>query len=99
MPHFCIFICWARNDFIIVIPKLTVSKTFANSFIEDAYEMYTSPKTFYARVEKEKSIKFFAKQIREKPLLLKKTTILSKELQIPLDSAIWMDAKELAGLK
>ncbi len=73
--------------------------SFANTFVEDAYELYTNPKQYYARVEKEKSIKVFAKQIREKPLLLKKATTLSKDLQIPLDSAIWLDAIKLSVKK
>lgn len=68
-------------------------------FIEDAYEMYTSPKTYYARIEKTRAIKQFEKQIRDKPVLLKKATKLSKDLEIPLDSAIKLDAMKLAGVK
>ena len=71
---------------------------YANTFIEDAYELYTNPKGYYARVEKNKSIKEFEKQIREKPVLLKKSTKKSQELQIPLDSAIKLDAMKLAGI-
>jgi hypothetical protein len=71
---------------------------FANTFIEDAYELYTSPNTYYARIEKSKSIKQFEKQIREKPILLKKSTKRSQDLQIPLDSAIKLDAMKLAGV-
>jgi len=69
-----------------------------NNFIEDAYEMYTSPKTYYARMEKEKSIKTYQKQIRETPLMLKKATRESETLQIPLDSAIRKEAMRLAGV-
>jgi hypothetical protein len=72
---------------------------FANTFIEDAYELYTSPATYYTRVERSKNIKQFEKQIREKPVLLKKATKSSQDLQIPLDSAIKMDAMKLAGMK
>lgn len=72
--------------------------SFANTFIEDAYELYTDPKKYYARVEKNKSIKEFEKQIREKPVLLKKSTKKSQDLQIPLDSAIKLDAMKLAGI-
>ena len=72
--------------------------TFSNTFIEDAYELYTNPKAYYARVEKNKNIKEFEKQIREKPVLLKKSTKKSLDLQIPLDSAIKLDAMKLAGL-
>jgi hypothetical protein len=71
---------------------------FGNAFINDAYELYTSPKTFYARAERNKTIQTYAKQIRETPALLKKSTIKSTDLQIPLDSAIRMDAMRMAGL-
>jgi hypothetical protein len=72
--------------------------SFANTFIEDAYELYTNPTAYYARVAKSKNIKQFEKQIREKPLLLKKSTKKSQDLQIPLDSAIKLDAMKLAGV-
>lgn len=71
---------------------------FGNNFINDVYEMYTSPKTFYARMETNKQIQTYAKQIRELPALLKKSTIKSNELQIPLDSAIKLDAMKMAGM-
>lgn len=71
---------------------------FGNNFIPDVYEMYCSPKTFYARVEKNKQIQTYAKQIREIPALLKKSTAKSTDLQIPLDSAIKLDAMKMAGL-
>lgn len=70
---------------------------FGNNFIYDAYELYTSPKTYYARNEKNKQIQTYAKQIREAPLLLKKVTSKSNELQIPLDSAIRLEAMKMAG--
>jgi len=72
---------------------------FGNTFIEDAYELYTSPATYYARVEKTRNLKQFEKQIREKPVLLKKATKKSFDLHIPLDSAIKLDAMKLAGIK
>jgi hypothetical protein len=72
--------------------------SFANTFIEDAYELYTNPTAYYARVARTKNIKQFEKQIREKPVLLKKSTKKSQDLQIPLDSAIKLDAMKLAGL-
>lgn len=71
---------------------------FGNNFIYDAYELYTSPKTYYARNEKNKQIQTYAKQIREAPLLLKKATAKSYNLQITLDSAIRIDAMKMAGL-
>ena len=71
---------------------------FGNKFIPDVYEMYTSPQTYYARQEKNKQIQTYAKQIREIPGLLKKSTQKSTDLQIPLDSAIKLDAMKMAGL-
>ncbi len=70
---------------------------FANTFIEDAFELYTNPKHYYENIAKQKNIKQFAKQIREKPVLLKKATKKALDLQIPLDSAIKLDAMKLAG--
>ncbi|MBK7667937.1 MAG: hypothetical protein IPJ32_11730 [Sphingobacteriaceae bacterium] len=72
---------------------------FGNSFIQDAYEMYTSPQTYWARMEKNKAIQTYAKQIRNQPGLLKKATQKSNELQIPLDSAIKLDAMKMSGVK
>ncbi|MBP7808130.1 MAG: hypothetical protein KA163_02445 [Bacteroidia bacterium] len=72
---------------------------FGNSFIQDAYEMYTSPQTYWARMEKNKAIQTYAKQIRNQPSLLKKATAKSNELQIPLDSAIKLDAMKMSGVK
>lgn len=71
---------------------------YGNTFIEDAYELYTNPKKYYERVEKTKNLKEFEKQIREKPVLLKKATKKSFDLQIPLDSAIKLDAMKLGGI-
>jgi hypothetical protein len=70
---------------------------FANTFIDDAYELYTNPNAYYNRVNTNKKIKEFEKQIREKPVLLKKSTKKSQDLQIPLDSAIKLDAMKLSG--
>ncbi|MDP3557795.1 MAG: hypothetical protein Q8T03_10505 [Bacteroidota bacterium] len=72
---------------------------FGNNFIEDAYELYTSPKTYYARAEKNKQIQVYAKQVRETPALLKKSTQKSNDLQIPLDSAIKLDAMNFLSPK
>ncbi|HWY12111.1 MAG TPA: hypothetical protein VN026_12340 [Bacteroidia bacterium] len=72
---------------------------FGNSFIQDAYEMYTSPQTYWLRMEKNKTIQNYAKQIRNQPGLLKKSTQRSSDFQIPLDSAIKLDAMKMAGMK
>ncbi|MES2679776.1 MAG: hypothetical protein V4635_07830 [Bacteroidota bacterium] len=71
--------------------------TFGNNFINDAYELYTSPKTYYARNERKKQVQAYAKQIRQAPGLLKKSTQKSKDLNITLDSAIKSDAMRMAG--
>lgn len=70
---------------------------YGNNFIADAYELYTSPATYHARNEKNRQIQQYAKQIRNSPVLLKKSTSRSRELQVPLDSAIRLDAMKMAG--
>jgi hypothetical protein len=87
------------NQVIMILYSDGTLPAFANNFIEDAYEMYTNPIAYNNRVEKNRTIKQFEKQIREKPILLKKATKNSKDLQIPLDSAIKLDAMKLAGIK
>ncbi len=71
---------------------------FGNNFIPDVYELYTSPKTFYERQARNQQIQNYAKQIRETPVLLKKSTQNSNEKMITLDSAIRYDAAKMAGL-
>ncbi|MBS1635266.1 MAG: hypothetical protein JST26_05040 [Bacteroidetes bacterium] len=87
------------NKVIMVLYSDGNLSGFGNTFIEDAYELYTSPETYYARVEKERAVKNFQKQIRETPNLLKKSTRYSVEQQITLDSAIKVDAMNMAGIK
>lgn len=70
---------------------------FGNHFIEDAYELYTSPLTYAKRSEDNRNLQQYAKEIRENPLLLKKSTARSQEFRISLDSAIRMDAMKMAG--
>jgi hypothetical protein len=87
------------NQVIMILYSDGNLSNFGNTFIDDAYEMYTNPKQFYARTEKNRNIKQFEKQIRETPGLLKKSTKKSFDLQIPLDSAIKLDAMKLTGIK
>lgn len=87
------------NQVIMLLYSDGNLSTFANTFIEDAYEMYTNPVAYSARMEKTRQIKQFEKQIREQPVMLKKATKKSVDLQIPLDSAIKLDALKLAGIK
>jgi SGNH hydrolase-like domain, acetyltransferase AlgX len=86
------------NQVIMILYSDGNLPIFGNTFINDAYELYTSPKTYNARAEKNKQIQVYAKQIREAPALLKKATHKSNYLQIPLDSAIRLDAMKMAGL-
>lgn len=71
--------------------------SYGNGFIEDLYEMYTSPQTFASRRAQQVQIQSYAKQIRENPVLLKRSTKNSDQLQISLDSAIRKDAMRMAG--
>lgn len=87
------------NGVIMVLYSDGNLSGFGNNFIPDAYELYTSPKTFYERKQRDGMIQNYAKQIRETPLLLKKSTQRSTNEQIPLDSAIKYDAMKMAGLK
>lgn len=86
------------NNVIMLLYSDGNLTSFGNNFIYDAYELYTSPATYYARKEKNSQIQTFAKQVRENPALLKKATLKSNDLQIPLDSAIRLDAMKMAGL-
>lgn len=87
-----------KNNVVMLLYSDGNLGAFGNTFIQDAYEMYTSPATYWARVEKNKTIQTYAKQIRNQPGLLKKATQKSSELQIPLDSAIKLDAMKMAGM-
>jgi hypothetical protein len=86
------------NQVIMLLYSDANLLNFGNKFIEDAFELYTSPKTFAVRNERKKQIQTYAKQIREAPILLKKSTQKSRDLQISLDSAIRIDAMKMAGL-
>lgn len=86
------------NEVIMLLYSDGNLPTFGNNFINDAYELYTSPKTYYARNKRNKQIQTFAKQIRETPGLLKKATQRSKDYTITLDSAIRYDAMKFAGI-
>jgi hypothetical protein len=88
-----------KNNVVMLLYSDGNLGAFGNTFINDAYEMYTSPSTYWARMEKNKSIQTYAKQIRNQPGLLKKSTQKSADLQISLDSAIKLDAMKLAGVK
>jgi hypothetical protein len=86
------------NQVIMLLYSDGNLQDFGNTFIPDVYELYTSPETYYQRQERNKQIQTYAKQIREIPGLLKKSTQKSSDLQISLDSAIKVDAMKMAGL-
>lgn len=86
------------NNVIMLLYSDGNLPVFGSGFIEEAYEMYTSPETYYERNAREKVINAFAKQIREAPGLLKRVTTASNEMRIPLDSAIKLEAARMAGL-
>ena len=65
---------------------------FGSGFIQEAYELYTSPKTFYERTNRLKQLNAAIKEVRESPALLKIATQKSNELSISLDSAIKVQA-------
>jgi len=85
------------NQIIMILYSDGNLPMFGNSFIDNAYELYTSPKTFYEKQEKNKQIQSFAKQIRDAPILLKKATEKSLQYKISLDSAIKLDAMKMSG--
>jgi hypothetical protein len=87
-----------QNDIVMLLYSDGNLTDFGNGFIQAAYEMFTSPATYRARVEKNKLINSYSKQIRERPGLLKRATQKSKELQITLDSAIKLGAMEFTGV-
>ncbi len=86
------------NQVIMILYSDGNLPTFGSGFIENVYELYMSPKTYSERQERNKQIQTYAKQIREIPGLLKKSTQKSANLQIPLDSAIRLDAMIMSGL-
>lgn len=88
-----------NNNVVMLLYSDGNLSAFGNTFINDAYEMYTSPSTYWTRMEKNRALQTYAKQIREKPLLLKKATQRSIDLQIPLDSSIKLEALKMTGAK
>jgi len=88
-----------KNQVVMLLYSDGNLGAFGNAFIQDAYEMYTSPATYWKRMKKNTIIQSYAKEIRNQPGLLKKSTQLSKDLNITLDSAIRLDAMKMAGVK
>jgi hypothetical protein len=86
------------NEVIMLLYSDGNLPKFGNRFIEDAFELYTSPESYKKRTDTGKQIQQFAKEIRESPFLLKKATAYSEEMKVPLDSAIRLNAMKMAGL-
>lgn len=80
------------NEVIMLLYSDANLPSFANTFIDDVYEMYTNPSVFNAKWNKSKIIKGYEKEIRNTPMLLKKVTAYSIDKRIPLDSAIKIEA-------
>ncbi|MCX8081059.1 MAG: hypothetical protein N3F09_07490 [Bacteroidia bacterium] len=68
---------------------------FGNGVIEDLYDMFMHPREFEAKQKRKKEIQYFAKQIRESDVLMKKAIYRSKEENIPVDSTIIHMALEM----
>lgn len=77
-----------QHDAIILAYSDGNLSTLANTFIEDAYLMYTHPTAFASYWQQKQEIQQFAKQIRETPVFLKKAYLFSEENKITLDSTI-----------
>jgi hypothetical protein len=87
------------NQVIMLLYSDGNLSSYSNAFIDDVYELYTNPKLYYQKNEKNKALKTNQKLIRETPNLLKKTTKKSQDLQISLDSAIKIDAMKMLGVQ
>jgi hypothetical protein len=68
---------------------------FGNGIIEDLYEMFMHPAEFQKKQQRKKEIQFFARQIRESPVLMKKALYRSKDESSPVDSVIIKMALEM----
>ena len=76
------------NDVIVLAYSDGNLPTFGNSFIEEAYLLYTNPSKFNRYWQNKQQIQYFARQVRETPEYLKKATLFAEENKISLDSAI-----------
>ena len=85
------------NQVIMVLYSDGNLPGFGNTFIQDAYELYTNPNQYKINQARRVAIQTYAKQIREAPLLLKKVTRFSEDHAITLDSAITYEASRMAG--
>lgn len=61
---------------------------FGNGIIDDLYLMFTDRTEFEKKQKRKKEIQYFARQIRDSDVLMKKAIYFSKNENITLDSAI-----------
>jgi hypothetical protein len=66
-----------------------------NGFINDAYQLYTDPKAYYARIQKETPVKQNIKTIHQDTDLLDEAQADAKNKNITLDSAIRLKAIQM----
>ncbi|MBS1780942.1 MAG: hypothetical protein JST70_16575 [Bacteroidetes bacterium] len=70
---------------------------FGDGFIDDAYQMYTNPGAYYARVKKERPIKMAKKTIHQDADMMEEIQKKASRLNISIDSAINLKAIEMAS--
>lgn len=70
-------------------------KNLGNGFIDDAYELFSNPKQYYANKQSKDKISKFKKQIRNDNALLTKLTTNAQQRGITLDSMITEKAFEM----
>jgi hypothetical protein len=88
-----------ENEVVIVMYNAGNLFRLGDGFFDDAYLLYTNPKSYYAKVQKERPIKEQKKIIHNSPELLEEVTLKAKTLNISVDSAISLKANELLGGK
>ncbi len=86
------------NEVIMLLYSDANLTTFGNGFIEEVYEMYTSPERYEVKKSRRRTLNTCVKQIRESPALLRRASEKSERMGITLDSAIVLDALKLGGI-
>ena len=84
-----------QNRVILIMDCSVNLKNFGHGFIEDAYELYTDPASYYARVRRERPLKAKMKLVHDNPELLFEAQTIAKQEGIRLDSAIIKKASQL----
>ena len=84
-----------EHKMIIILSNNASLPSMGSGFIEDAYELYTNPKAYAARVLRERPVRQHKKEIHNSPELLDEALKLSKDRGITLDSAITLKAHDM----